>query len=143
MPACVLDSAMALAWVLPGEGNATTSALLDEVADDGALVPALWPLEIANVLLMAERRQRITQAQRTRALTTLGALPIDFDTETAARAWARTADLAATYNLTVYDATYLELALRSGLKLATLDAALSRAGRMSGIEVFGIGTQYR
>ncbi|HWK46823.1 MAG TPA: type II toxin-antitoxin system VapC family toxin [Stellaceae bacterium] len=138
MPACVLDSAVALAWFLPGEGNAAIGAVLDQVAEAGALVPGPWPLEIANVLLMAERRQRITQAQRARALTGLGALSITIDHETAARAWTGIIDLAQAQSLTVYDAGYLELALRSGLPLATLDQALARAGRATGVAVLGV-----
>ena len=138
MPACVLDSAMALAWVLPGEGNAATNAVLDQVTDDGALVPGLWPLEVANVLLMAEQRQQITQAQRVRALMTLGALPIDFDTDMVVHAWGNVIDLAVAHALTAYDAAYLELGLRRGLKLATLDTALARACRARGLEVLGM-----
>ena len=138
MPACVLDSAMALAWILPGEGNAKTEAVLDRVTEAGALVPGLWPLEIANVLLMAERRNRISQAQRARALTGLGALPIAVDNETAGRAWTGLVDLAQAHGLTVYDAAYLELALRAGLPLATLDQALARACRATGVGVMGI-----
>lgn len=137
MPACVLDSAMALAWILPGEGNADTDAVLDQVTEVGAVVPGLWRLEIANVLLMAERRLRITQAQRMRALTGLGALPIEIDRETVARAWAGIIDLAQAQGLTIYDAAYLELALRAGLPLATLDQDLARAGRNTGVAVLG------
>jgi predicted nucleic acid-binding protein len=137
MPACVLDSALALACVLPGEGNAHTEAVLDQVTDAGALVPGSWPLEIANVLVMAERRNRITQAQRTRVLGGLGALSIDIDRDTANRAWAGIIDLAQAQGLTVYDAAYLELARRSGLPLATLDQDLARAGRKPSVAVLG------
>jgi predicted nucleic acid-binding protein len=137
MPACVLDSAMALAWILPGESNIGTDAILDQVTEEGALVPGLWRLEIANVLLMAERRARITQAERTRALISLNSLRISIDRETAGQAWTVTIDLAQAQNLTVYDASYLELALRSGLPLATLDHALITAGRNTGVPVLG------
>ncbi len=138
VPSCVLDSAMALAWVLPGEGRARTELVLQQVTSAGALVPGLWPLEVANVLLMAERRRRLTQAQRVRALTALGSLSIAIDPETAVRAWAQTVMLAEAHGLTVYDAAYLELALRAGLPLATLDEALARAGRTTGIAVLGL-----
>lgn len=137
MPACVLDSAMALAWFLPGEGTTATEAVLDLVAEAGALVPGLWSLEIANVLLMAERRQRITLAHRARALTGLEALPIETDVGTATRAWTSLVDLAQAQGLTVYDAAYLELALRTGLPLATLDEALVRAAHATGLSVLG------
>jgi predicted nucleic acid-binding protein len=136
---CVIDSAMALAWFLPGEATEATNAVLDLVARSAALAPGLWPLEIANVLVMAERRRRITQAQRSQALMSLGDLPITIDQETAGRAWGAIIDLAQAQGLTVYDATYLELALRSGLPLATLDAALARAARATGVGVLGMG----
>lgn len=138
MPSCVLDSAMALSWFLPGEGSAETELVLQRVTAAGALVPSLWLLEVADVLLMAERRQRLTLAQRVRALTALGSLPIATDTETATHAWAQTIALAEAHGLTVYDATYLELALRAGLPLATLDEALARAGRTTGVAVLGL-----
>lgn len=137
MAACVLDSAAALAWVLPGEGGAGADAALDLVTEKGALVPALWRLEVANVLLMAERRKRITYEQRVRALAGLEQLPIASDPETVARAWAGTIDLAAAHGLTVYDAAYLELALRTGLPLATLDRALIQAAAGVGVTVIG------
>jgi predicted nucleic acid-binding protein len=138
MAICVLDSAMALAWFLPGEGSAETELVLQQVVTAGARVPGLWPLEVANVLLMAERRQRLTQAQRVRALTALGSLSIAIDTETATHAWTQTISLAAAHGLTVYDAAYLELALRMGLPLATLDEPLARASRASGVAVLGL-----
>lgn len=137
MMACVLDSAMALAWVLPGERSAATDAILDRVAGAGALVPVLWRLEVANVLLMAERRGRISGDQRVRALQAFGQLPIVDDPETGARAWAATTGLAVVWRLTVYDVAYLELALRTDLPLATLDRALAAAAIGTGVTVLG------
>jgi predicted nucleic acid-binding protein len=134
---CVLDCSVALAWFLPGEATPHTEALLDRVAEAGAAVPALWPLEVANVLLMAERRGRITRAHRVTALTSLRRLPIRIDPETADHAWTATSDLAAAQGLTLYDATYLELCLRADLPLATLDQPLSKAARALGVEVLG------
>lgn len=134
---CVLDSSVALAWVLPGEASTATEALLDEVAADGAAAPGLWPLETANVLLQAERARRITRDERQRSLAALAALPISIDAETAARAFGPTAALAEAQGLTLYDASYLELALRLALPLASLDGKLRQAARASGVELLG------
>jgi predicted nucleic acid-binding protein len=141
MAVFVLDSSVALAWFLPGERSSRTEALLDQVTEAGALAPGLWPLEVANIILIAERKNRITQAQRVRALTALAKLPIRIDTETAGRAWNSTIDLALAHGLTVYDGGYLDLSLRSGLPLATLDRALSRAATACGVPVLGLGTR--
>jgi predicted nucleic acid-binding protein len=134
---CVLDSSVALAWVLPGEGDHATEQLLDEIAADGAAAPGLWPLETGNVLLVAEKRQRITPAERRQALATLAGLPVQIDPETAAQAWGQTLSLAEAQGLTVYDASYLELALRLSLPLASLDKALRAAASACGLTVLG------
>jgi len=135
---CVLDSSVALAWVLPGEGDAATEALLDRVATAGAVAPGLWPLEIANVLLQAERARRITRAERQQALGLLAALPIRVDPEGASHAWGQSLTLAETLGLTVYDACTLELALRLGQPLASLDRPLRRAALARGVTLLGI-----
>lgn len=137
MTRCVLDSSVGLAWVLPGEGDGATEALLDEVAAEGAAAPGLWPLETANVLLRAERAKRITSDERRRALATLAALPIHIDADTAVQAWDRTLNLAEAQGLTLYDASYLELALRLSLPLASLDRTLRRAAAVCGVLLLG------
>lgn len=130
---CVLDSSAALAWVLPGEVTAATEALLTAVGDQGAIVPGLWPLETANVLLLSERRGRITLAERTQALAILAELPIQVDERTAALAFGATSALAAGRGLTIYDACYLELALRLRMPLASLDKGLCQAAVAAGV----------
>lgn len=137
MTRCVLDSSVALAWVLPGEGGASTEALLDEVVSVGAAVPGLWPLETANVLLAVERRGRITLAERQQALAALKELPIRIDPHTAAHAWGDALHLASSRDLTLYDASYLELALRLGLPLASLDRRLREAPAACGVALLG------
>jgi predicted nucleic acid-binding protein len=132
---CVLDSSVALAWVLPGEATPATEAVLTAVGELGAVAPGLWPLETANVLWLAERRGRITLAERTQALALLTELPIRIDDRTAALAFGTISALAARANLTVYDACYLELALRLGLPLASLDTRLSQAATASGVRL--------
>jgi predicted nucleic acid-binding protein len=122
---------------MPGEGDAATEALLDEVASAGAAAPGLWPLETANVLLAAERRGRISFAERRLALATLGDLPIRIDPQTAAHAWGDALNLASPRGLTVCDASYLELALRLGLPLASLDRELREAAAACGVVLLG------
>lgn len=131
MTACVLDSSAALAWVLPDEEGA--DALLDSVIAFGAMVPPLWPFEVANVLLQVERRGRLAAAAREQALRDLQALPIRIDGRSCDRVWTETHALAAAHRLTVYDASYLEMAQRLGLPLATLDADLRSAATACGV----------
>ena len=127
MAAFVLDSSVTLAWYLPDESGSASAALLERAAAEGVAVPGLWPLEIANALLMAERRGRIAAAARVRALGALRRLPISVDSETAERAWADALTLATAHRLSVYDAAYLELAVRRRLPLATFDRDLRAA----------------
>jgi predicted nucleic acid-binding protein len=130
---CILDSSATLAWVLPGEATAATDALLRAVADRGAVVPALWPIEIANVLLQAERRRRITPAERLQAQDILHDLPIRIYEQSMIAVFGAAAALAETHALTVYDACYLELAIRSGLPLGSLDRDLCQAAIRAGV----------
>ena len=98
-----------------------------------AFVPSLRPLEIANVLLVGERRNRSTQAQAAKFLASLAEMPITVDDETHLHAWSSVLSLAREQNLTAYDAAYLELALRRGLSLATLDEQLKAAAQIVGV----------
>lgn len=123
----VVDSSMTLAWYFEDEKTASSLAVLNRVAASGAIVPALWRLEVASGLQAALRRQRITRAYRDASLDDLRALAIAIDPQTDHHAWAATLDLSDRYGLTPYDAAYLELARRRQLPLATLDAALIRA----------------
>jgi predicted nucleic acid-binding protein len=135
--AFVLDCSVALAWFLPGERSAATDALLDQATEVGALVPGLWRLEVGNVLLIAERKGRIARTHRLTALAALRYLSIRIDPETSDQAWSGTMELAAEHGLTLYDAAYLELGLRAGLPIATLDQALAQAARSVGVVVLG------
>ena len=131
--AVVIDASAALAWVLPGEGDAEGDALLDHVEERGAVAPALWRIEVANILLGAERQRRIQPGERTTRLAFLAALPIAANPETSDKAWTETVLLAERHGLTVYDACYLELALRLRLPLATRDRDLKRAADRVGL----------
>lgn len=110
-------------------------ALLDRVAESGAVAPQLWPIEALNGLLTAERRGRIDTAVRHRLAGFLQDLPIRIDDETAGKTWTAITQLAELYGLTAYDATYLELAVRLGLPLATSDKALIAAANASGVQL--------
>lgn len=131
----VIDNSVALAWCFEDEQTAEIMALLDRVAEAGAIAPQLWPIEALNGLLTAERRGRIDRETRRRLGGFLQDLPISIDEDMASRAWTRTADLAEQHRLTAYDAAYLELALRLGSPLATRDAALIAAAKMLGVPV--------
>ncbi len=133
MSACILDCSASMSWIFSDEGDAASDALLDSVAQVGAIVPALWAFEVASVLLVAERRKRITSAERQQALALLGALPIQVDPRSLDRVWTETMTLAQSHDLTAYDASYLELALRHGLPLASRDKALRSAARDCGV----------
>ncbi len=135
----VLDSSATLAWIYGDEVTDAVLEVFDTVAEEGALVPALWRLEIANSLSVAVRRGRITVAVRDAALSDLALLDIALDQYTHAQAWASTLALADRFRLTLYDAAYLELAQRAALPLASLDAELGDAARALGVPLLGVG----
>jgi predicted nucleic acid-binding protein len=122
----VLDCSVAISWCLPDETNDDAEAILHLLAENAeAVVPSIWWLEIVNVLIVAERRQRITETQTAEELAMLQSLPISLDTDTTQRSTTATLALGRQYNLAADDAGYLELAIREGLLLATI--ALRRA----------------
>jgi predicted nucleic acid-binding protein len=131
----VLDCSVALAWCFRDEASEAGDALLDDLPELAPLVPALWHLEIGNVLLMAERRGRITSAQLQEHLALLRGLPLETDDEAPARTLPAVLALAGGHRLTAYDAAYLELAVRRGASLATRDSALARAARSVGVKL--------
>ena len=133
----VLDSSVALTWCFEDERTLATLALLDQITETGATAPALWPLEVLNALTMAERRGRLAGTQRHQLAGFLRDLPVSLDQETADQAWTITMRLAERYQLTLYDAAYLELAQRLELPLATLDQELRAAGNALGITLLG------
>lgn len=128
----VLDCSVTMAWILEDEATAPAVALLRSLADDRAVVPQLWSLEVANVLLVASRRGRMVAQDWPKVITALEALPIEVDSATHARALGETLRLAAEHDISVHDAAYLELARRRELPLATLDARLARACETAG-----------
>lgn len=133
MTSFVLDSSTTLSWFMPDEVAALE--LLDKTVKEGAIVPTIWLLEIGNVLLCAERAKRLTSTQRHQAIYTLKDLPIKVDQTTLEHAWFETMELAQNHGLTLYDASYLELALRYSLPLATSDKLLKRISQVIGLVV--------
>ena len=134
----VLDSSVTLAWVYSAETTGAISDVLARVTESGAWVPALWRLEVANVLEVGVRKGRTDAAFRDAALADLALLPITVDQETDRHAWGATAKLAARHRLTLYDAAYLELARRRSLPLATLDQELRAAAAAEDIILIGV-----
>jgi predicted nucleic acid-binding protein len=133
----VLDSSIALAWAYSDETTSSILQIFDRLSQSGAWVPGLWRLEVANVLEMGIRRKRHNAEFRDATLADLAQLPIQTDSETAQQAWGATLQLANRHRLTLYDASYLELALRRSLPLATLDEELRRAGDAEKINLLG------
>ena len=129
----VLDCSIVMAWCFEDEATEFTDSLLDLLIEGNAKVPSIWPLEVANVLAISERKGRTNQAKITQFLQLLNDLPITVDTKTGEKAFTDVLTLARTNRLTCYDAAYLELALREGLPFATLDEGLKRVALKLGV----------
>lgn len=131
---CVIDSSVAMAWTLPDEHSERAEKILSRVSEDSELwIPALWWYEVANVVVMARRRKRLSEAQGARVLELLSRLPLQPDAPPGPSAASRLAQLAQEHALSAYDAAYLELAERRGVALATFDHDLLRAARAAGV----------
>jgi predicted nucleic acid-binding protein len=131
----VLDCSVAARWCFEDESEAYADWVLDRLNTSKAVVPSLWFFEIANVLAVGERRNRITRTSATRRINLLRSLPIAVDEGEGFGLLERIVALAWDHHLTSYDATYLELALRRGLALATLDRELRNAVKASGAKL--------
>lgn len=129
----VLDASVTMAWCFADEATAYTEAVFDRLRNDGAVVPAIWPLEVANVLLIGERRQRLSELQRVRFVHVLRALPITVDVGALSEAFGAVLAIGREHGLSAYDAAYLELAMREGLPLATQDERLVAVARLVGV----------
>lgn len=127
---------MTLAWAFEDEADAYADSVLDALAENGAVVPGLWSLEVANVLVVSERRGRLAQADSTRFLELLQELPLETE-ETTLESVPGLISLVREQSLSSYDAAYLHLAMRRGLSLATRDERLRRAAAAGGVALFG------
>jgi len=132
----VLDASVTLAWAFREERNAYTRGVLHALKKGEAVVPAIWPLEVGNGLVVAERRGRLTYAEAVQFLSLLWELPIVVDSETPERMLSEIFLLAREHRLSTYDASYLDLAMRWGLPLATQDKALKQAAQHCGVSIF-------
>lgn len=130
----VLDCSIAMTWCFEDEVTEFTDSLLELLVEGSAKVPSIWPLEVVNVLAISERKGRTNQAKMTQFLQLLGDLPIKVDAKTGEKAFTDVLTLSRTNRLTAYDAAYLELAMREGLPLATLDEELKRVARKLGVD---------
>lgn len=133
-PAFVLDCSVVCAWYFVDEASDYADAVAASLSRSAAVAPSLWALEVANTLLMGERRKRGNEAQSAAFLADLSRLPIVLADQTTTAAWTGTLPLARSQNLSAYDAAYLELALRENLPLATLDERLAKAALALGIQ---------
>lgn len=133
-PAFIADASVAVGWVHPAQATRQTAAMLDAIADGATLeVPALWPLEVANALLVLVRRRKLTEDERQTGLGWLRGLRLRIDHEMGPLAFSRLSELAAAHQLSVYDAAYLELAQRRTLVLGCKDGPLRKAAKHAGV----------
>ncbi len=132
----VIDCSLALAWVLPDETSPRADRLRRRLSRGSRLwVPALWWYELSNVLVTAQRRKRLTEADARLAIEHYRRLPIETEFERDTESLWRACLMAVRYGLSAYDAAYLEIAHRKGLRLATLDRALISAAHKAGVSV--------
>jgi predicted nucleic acid-binding protein len=129
----VVDASVVLAWNFEDEVSEYADRVLDRLGVEGALAPSIWALEMANALLMAERRGRLTPARTAQAARLLTGLPVDLRDLTLGTTTGIVLDLAREHGLSTYDAAYLELAMREGLPLATEDGGLRSAAKRAGV----------
>ena len=136
MDGIVLDNSIIVAWCFEDEISEYADGVMEAARDGVLLVPAIWPLEFANTLLVSERRNRIRPDQLDRIIKDLDALPIKVEHESRERVLGEILLLARKHQLSTYDASYLDLALRRQLPLATQDKALMRAAAECGVALF-------
>ena len=135
--AFVADASVAIGWVHPAQSTTQTAAMLEAIAEGATLeVPALWPLEVANALAVLVRRRKLTEDERQTALGWLAGLRTRVDDEGSALAFSGLSKLADLHQLSVYDATYLELAQRRGLMFGCKDGLLRQAAKRSGVKLW-------
>ena len=134
----VIDASLALAWCFPDEASDYADGVVVALKGRTAIVPAVWSVEITNALLVGERRKRIQQPEVQRFIELLRGLSIFEDGQLFADTLSNVLPLARQYDLSAYDAAYLDVAARHAAPLATLDTALERASRSAGIKIFKI-----
>ena len=131
----VIDNSVVMSWCFQDETNKYADTVLEYLEEGSAYVPAIWPLEVSNVLLVAERRKRLSQADSSRFISLLFELPIIVEQESPERMLSEILALARAYKLSSYDASYLDLAMRKGLPIATTDKNIIAAAKKSNVPV--------
>ena len=134
----MIDASLALAWCFPDEASEYADGVLVALEGRTVMVPRVWALEITNAVLVAERRKRVKQADVRRFVELLGGLTLIEQSQTAIDTVSSVLPLARQYSLSAYDAAYLDVAIRQGAPLATLDSTLEKAGRSAGIKIFRV-----
>ena len=132
----MIDASIALAWCFPDEQSEYADKVLVALEGKTILVPAIWSLEITNAMLVGERKKRLGQPEILRFNTLLRSLPVLQDVQPIGDQIGNILPLAREHNLTAYDAAYLELAIRHGASLATLDSPLEKATKLAGVAIF-------
>jgi predicted nucleic acid-binding protein len=135
-PKFVVDNSIVMTWCFQDEVDPYAEGVLDCLSKASAVVPALWPLEVTNVLLVAERNGRLFESDSVRFITLLKQLPIAVDRAWPERSMKELLSIGRSHNLSSYDAAYLELAVRRGLPIATLDQNLLAAARRIDLRIF-------
>ncbi len=131
----VIDTSVVISWCFKDETNRYADGILDLLEEATALAPSIWPLEVGNVLLVAERRKRLSEADSMRFITLLSELPIIVEQEPPERMIHEILTLAREHKLSSYDASYLDLAMRKGLSIATVDKNLIAAAKRSQVPI--------
>ncbi|MCF7811830.1 type II toxin-antitoxin system VapC family toxin [bacterium] len=132
----VLDTSVTISWCFNDEANSYADAVLDSLSNQSALAPGIWPLEVGNVLLVAEKKARISPPDSLLFLSLLTSLPIHVENLTEQRILDAVFLLAREQGLSSYDAAYLDLAIQTGLQIATLDQSLQKAAARKGVGLY-------
>ena len=132
----VVDNSVVMSWCFKDETNKYADTVLDKLTESAAVVPSIWPLEIVNVLLVAERQKRLSESDSIRFITLLSQLPIIVEDERPKMMMKELLALARRNNLSGYDASYLDLAMRKGFPIATSDNKLIEAARRTDVSIF-------
>lgn len=136
MSGVVVDASVALAWAFPDEASDYAEEVLIALNGGTIVVPALWAIEITNAVLVAERRKRVAQPEVRRFVELLRELTVVMDSQGVGESVSNILPLGREHGLSAYDAAYLDVAMRHGAPLATLDGGLRKAGRKAGVEIF-------
>jgi predicted nucleic acid-binding protein len=131
----VIDNSVVMSWCFKDETNKYADAILHKLSEARAVVPSIWPLEVVNVLLVAERRKRLSAADSTRFITLLTQLPIIVEQERPENMMKELLTFARANNLSSYDASYLDLAMKRGYPIATSDNKLIQAARKIDVQI--------